>query len=243
MNRKEYLDRLEDLLACLPREQRAESLAFYGEMIDDRIEEGMTEEEAVAALDAPGTAAEAILDELPAVPRAVAKTRRKSRVLLWAAVIVGSPIWLSLLAAFVAVAVSVYACIWVLAVCIWIVAVALVLAFPLGLLLAFWGMCVGNAPYALVQAGMGLVGLALGALCFKGAWAASRQLVRLSRIWIAKATSPFFRRHKSGHDDNGAGGSGGSHDENAPTCAASRVSQDTFGNGGGGIVAVSALAR
>lgn len=243
MNKREYLDRLEDLLACLSKEQRAESLAFYEEMIDDRIEEGMTEEEAVAALDAPGVAAEAILDELPAVPRAVAKTRRKSRVLLWAAVIVGSPIWLSLLVAFVIVAVTVYACIWILAACIWVVAAALVVAFPFSLLLAFWGVCAGNVPYALAQAGMGLVGLAFGALCFKGAWVASKQLVRLSRLWLAKVASPFVKRRKNRHDDDsGDGDVGGFSEEDAMTHAASRVAQDTFGNGNGGAVSAHSLA-
>ena len=243
MNKREYLDRLEDLLACLSKEQRAESLSFYEEMIDDRIEEGMTEEEAVAALDAPGIAAEAILDELPAVPRAVAKTRRKSRVLLWAAVIVGSPIWLSLLVAFLIVAVTVYVCIWMLAVCIWVVAAAFVIAFPVSLLLAFWGVCVGNVPYALAQAGMGLVGLAVGALCFKGAWVASKQLVRLSRIWLAKMASPFVKRRKNRHDDDsGDGDAGGFSEEDAMTHAASRVAQDTFGNGNGNIVPARSLA-
>lgn len=69
-------------------------------MIDDRMEDGMTEEQAVAALDAPGVAAEKILDDLPVVPRAVVKTRRKSRALLWGAAIVGSPLWVALALAF-----------------------------------------------------------------------------------------------------------------------------------------------
>jgi len=85
MTKAEYLSRLESLLSCLPEGQRAESLAFYEEMILDRMEEGLSEEEAVSTLDAPGVVAEAILDDLPAVPRVVAKTRRKSRVLLWSA--------------------------------------------------------------------------------------------------------------------------------------------------------------
>lgn len=63
-------------------------------MIDDRMEDGMTEEQAVAA--------EKILDDLPVVPRAVVKTRRKSQALLWGAAIVGSPLWVALALAFAA---------------------------------------------------------------------------------------------------------------------------------------------
>lgn len=125
MTRDEFLGRLGELLACLPAEQVEETKAFYAEAIADRMEDGMSEEEAVAAMGTPGEVAEATLDDLPAVPRAIARTRRRSTALLWVLAIVGSPAWVPLLAAFAAVAVTVYICIWVLALCVWIVAVAL----------------------------------------------------------------------------------------------------------------------
>lgn len=125
MTRDEFLGRLGELLACLPAEQVEETKAFYAEAIADRMEDGMSEEEAVAAMGAPGEVAEATLDDLPAVPRAIARTRRRSTALLWVLTIVGSPVWVPLLAVFAAVAVTVYICIWVLALCVWIVAAAL----------------------------------------------------------------------------------------------------------------------
>lgn len=108
MNKQEYISRLNELLACLPADHRLESISFYEEMIDDRMEDGMTEEQAVAALDAPGIAAEKILDDLPAVPRVVVKTRRKSRALLWGAAIIGSPLWVALTLAFAAAVLGIY---------------------------------------------------------------------------------------------------------------------------------------
>ena len=125
MTRDEFLGRLGELLACLPAEQVEETKAFYAEAIADRMEDGMSEEEAVAAMGTPGEVAEATLDDLPAVPRAIARTRRRSTTLLWVLTIVGSPVWVPLLAAFAAVAVTVYICIWLLALCVWIVAAAL----------------------------------------------------------------------------------------------------------------------
>lgn len=130
MNKKDYLDRLGALLSCLPKDKRAEAVSFYEEAIDDRIEEGMSEEDAVSAMGPVGITAEMILEELPAVPRAVAKTRRKSPVLLWVLAIAGSPVWVPLAAAFLIAAVAVYLCIWIVAACIWAVAAALVLALP-----------------------------------------------------------------------------------------------------------------
>lgn len=53
MTRDEFLGRLGELLACLPAEQVEEAKAFYAEAIADRMEDGMSEEEAVAAMGAP----------------------------------------------------------------------------------------------------------------------------------------------------------------------------------------------
>ena len=97
MTRDEFLGRLGELLACLPAEQVEETKAFYAEAIADRMEDGMSEEEAVAAMGTPGEVAEATLDDLPAVPRAIARTRRRSTALLWVLAIVGSPVWVPLL--------------------------------------------------------------------------------------------------------------------------------------------------
>lgn len=53
MTRDEFLGRLGELLACLPAEQVEETKAFYAEAIADRMEDGMSEEEAVAAMGTP----------------------------------------------------------------------------------------------------------------------------------------------------------------------------------------------
>ena len=95
MTRDEFLSRLGELLACLREDQVEETKQFYAEAIADRMEDGMSEEEAVAAMGTPGEVAEATLDDLPAVPRAIARTRRRSTALLWVLAIVGSPVWVA----------------------------------------------------------------------------------------------------------------------------------------------------
>ena len=49
MTKLKFMERLSAGLECLPVEQRKERLTFYSEMIDDYMEEGHTEEEAVEA--------------------------------------------------------------------------------------------------------------------------------------------------------------------------------------------------
>ena len=43
MNRREYMNALEEALRFLPEETRQAALDFYGEMMDDRMEDGMDE--------------------------------------------------------------------------------------------------------------------------------------------------------------------------------------------------------
>ena len=193
MTRDEFLGRLGELLACLPDEQVEETKAFYAEAIADRMEDGMNEEEAVAAMGTPGEGAETALDDLPAVPRAIARTRRRSTALLWVLTIVGSPVWAPLLAAFAAVAVTVYICIWVLALCVWVIAAALGAVGAVSLALVAAGVAVGHAPYVIAMLGCGLAFVGAALLVGAGAWEASKQIARLSAFWARKAASPFWK--------------------------------------------------
>lgn len=214
MTKQEFLKRLGNLLACLPADQVREAQAFYAEAIDDRMEDGVSEEDAVASMGTPGEVAEAILDDLPPVPRAVAKTRRKSTVLLWVLVILGSPIWLSLGAAFVITVAAIYAAIWILAASVWIVALAFAATGPVFWVLAIDGVLIGHMAFAIAFLGIGLCTLGVGLLLGAAAFAATKSLARVSVMWLRKAFSPFTKG-RTGEDSGGStrGGSrpGGSH--------------------------------
>lgn len=98
MKREEYLDRIRALLQNLPPEDLERSLAFYAESIADRMEDGMSEEEAVASMESPEEAANAILMEqpLPTLVKVRVKERRLGalEILL---LVLGLPLWLPLL--------------------------------------------------------------------------------------------------------------------------------------------------
>ena len=219
MTRDEFLTRLGELLACLSADQVEETKQFYAEAIADRMEDGMSEEEAVAAMGAPGEVAEATLEDLPAVPRTIAKTRRRSNALLWTLAILGSPVWIPLLIAFAAVAAAVYICIWALALCVWIVTVAIGGVGVVALILAVSGVIIGHIPYALAMTGVGLAFIGSVLFLGAGAWAVSKQIVRLSTLWVRKALSPFWKNR----------GNGTSHDRPTPPLTGS--GQRTTNNG------------
>lgn len=108
-----------------------------------------------------------------------------------------------LLAAFAAVVVTVYICIWVLALCVWVIAVALGAVGAAALALAAAGVTVGHVPYVLAMLGCGLAFIGAALLVGAGAWAASKQIARLSALWARKVASPFWKV-KGEKDDTAA---------------------------------------
>lgn len=63
LNKAEFLDDLKCKLSSLPKEEREKTVNYYTEMIDDRIESGMGEEEAVAQMESTQTIAERLIPE------------------------------------------------------------------------------------------------------------------------------------------------------------------------------------
>ncbi len=136
MTKREFLSRLNEGLSGLPQEDAAGRLAFYSEMIDDRIEDGLSEEEAVAGIGPVEKIVAQIIEETPLTTLAKEKLRPKRRLRVWEIVllVLGSPLWLSLLLAAFAVVLTVYLAIWVLVLSLWIVDLAFFAAFLGGLI-------------------------------------------------------------------------------------------------------------
>ena len=67
--KRQFLDNMERLLAGLPESERARLISYLSEAIDDRVEEGVSEEEAVAALGDPEALARELLEGCDAPPR------------------------------------------------------------------------------------------------------------------------------------------------------------------------------
>lgn len=121
MNKQEFLAALAEGLTGLPQADVEERLAFYGEMIDDRMEEGLTEEEAVKEAGPVQDIVSQILAEIP-LSRLVKERVSPGRALrAWEIVLLtlGAPVWLSLLIAVLAAVLSAYGAIWAALVSLW----------------------------------------------------------------------------------------------------------------------------
>ncbi len=88
MTRRQFLNDLYRRLGPLSREEAEQHLTYYAEMLADRMEEGMTEEEAVASMEDVDTIARRILEdagvELENAPEAALPRQNSRRIWKWA---------------------------------------------------------------------------------------------------------------------------------------------------------------
>ena len=130
MDKQEFLTRLGQALSGLPQADIDERLDFYSEMIDDRVEDGLTEAEAVAELGSVDEVVSQILAETPLTKLVRERVKPTRRMQVWEIVllVLGFPLWFPLLIAVFAVVFSIYIVIWAVIVSLWAVELSLAAA-------------------------------------------------------------------------------------------------------------------
>ena len=182
MNKKEFLKRMEKKLSRLSKEERKERLAFYSEMIDDRMEEGLTEEAAVASI-----------DPSEDIPEENEPPKRKLTAGQITLLCLGAPFWFPLLVAAFAVIFSLYVSLWSVVVFLWAAFVSLVASGGAGLIGGIGAAVSGHVPAGLAMAGMGLVCGGIAIVCFYGCHWATKGMVLLTK----KLPGRLFGRRKA----------------------------------------------
>lgn len=79
MTKLNFLISLKDRLSALPCEELEERLNFYSEMIEDRMKEGLSEEEAVSTVGTVDEIASQIVSEVPRAKAENKKSKPKKR--------------------------------------------------------------------------------------------------------------------------------------------------------------------
>lgn len=194
MNKASFLTALSRGLSGLPEEEIKKQLDYYGELIADMTEDGMTEEQAVAKLGDLNEIIRGIREELGVSAQPTPKPQ-KGKGLNTAAIVVlvvCAPMWVPLLLALGLSALAIYFSAWVVVASIFVVVLSLVFAgfvvFLRGLTLFPLG--IGNVLFTL-GAGIGFLGagclaLILGVYAVKG--------LILGTKWFCVKISGLFRR-------------------------------------------------
>lgn len=189
MSKQEFLVKLRKGLSGLPQDDIDEGLAFYDEMIEDRIEEGLSEEEAVSVAGNIDEIVAQIVSEIPLSKIAKERIKPKRQLKSWEIVLLalGSPIWLSLGIAAVAVIFSLYITLWSVIISFWSVFISFITCGLSFIVFGVIAVFVINTHFGIITVAAGFVCTGLSIFTFYGSKGAAKGIFALTKkiaVWI-----------------------------------------------------------
>lgn len=196
MKKNEFLWGLAEGLRGLPPEDLERWVDYYREMIDDRMEDGLSEEEAVADLGSLEEIRGQILTETP-LPRLVKESvrpRRKLRAWEIVLLVLGSPVWVPLLAAAVILVASVYLSIWAVLLSLYAADLSVAVTGLAGGVALVQMLMAGRTAEGILFLGAGLVCIGLAILLFFGVNQLTKGLVWVTKRTLLALKNSFVRK-------------------------------------------------
>ncbi len=199
MTKTEFLYELREGLSDFPEEDINEYIDFYSEMIDDRMEEGLSEEAAVADIGSVQEVIDKIISETPLPTLIKTKLKKEHTLKVWQIVLIalGSPIWCSLLIAVISVIFSVIASIFAVIISLYAAAASFVACGVGGVFATVPMFIVQNPLSAFAALGMGLFSIGCGILMFFGCNAITKLCAKLTKKFILWIKSLFIRKENA----------------------------------------------
>ena len=203
MDKYDFLASLKERLRSLPEDDAQKYIEYYSEMIDDRVEEGLSEEDAIREIGTPKEIAEQILGQIPeteekdtAKQEAVPKSSNKAKgdkgnrgALFILLLILGAPLWIPLIIAVFSVIFSVFGAVFSVFISVLAVIFSVAVCGIAGILASPLVFAYSGAGAGLVIIGAGLLFAGGSVFLFRG----FRLLVK-GFIWFVKK---FFTLIKS----------------------------------------------
>ena len=199
MTKIKFLLALNEKLSGLPAEDVEERLSFYSEMIEDRMEEGLSEEEAVAAIGSIDEITDLIVDDIPLSRIAKEKIKPKRRLKAWEITLlaVGSPLWLALGLSAFAIIIALYAVLWSLVASAWAVFTALAAVGVAGIPAGIFFAISSNILTGIAIIGAALVSGGLAIFAFIGCIAATKGTISLTKKIIFGIKKHFIKKEEA----------------------------------------------
>lgn len=178
MNKRTFLKKLGKGLRSLSKAEAEERLSFYAEMIDDRMEEGIDENDAVAQVGRPDEIAAGILSEKLQSKTGKQENGNRCGKVKTILMILGSPVWVSVLISVIAVIVSVYISLWACIFSLWAGVVSLWAGALSGFIAGILYLTTGHGATGLAAISAGLVCAGLSVYMYCLCSAASKWLMK-----------------------------------------------------------------
>lgn len=196
MNKQEFLSELKLGLSGLPTEDIEERLGFYSEMIDDRTEDGLSEEDAVLEIGNVKEIIGQIIAETPITKlvKEKVKQKRKPSVLEVVLLVLGSPLWVAIVLSVFAVIISVYVSLWSVVISIWAIFVSLLGVAIGGIVWGSFTILKGNALTAVAVIGLGIFCLGLSVFVLLLSKAATKGMVLLTKLTVLGIKNALIKK-------------------------------------------------
>ena len=196
MTKAQFLYALDSKLSVLSDKDKESSIEYYSELIDDRMEEGLSESEAIASLGSVDEIYNSIIAEIPLLTLIKRNLTSTKSAKVWTAIlsvfgflIIGLPL---LLSAF-AVVISLYAALWSVVISLFATTLALLCGGVGGVALFFFTIFIGTPLKAVFILGIAIFSLGLVFPFYKlsllsarlATWASKKTVIGMKKI-IAK---------------------------------------------------------
>ena len=189
MSKTEFIEQLRAALNGLSEEDLKKSVDYYEEVIDDRIEDGISEEEAISGLGSIDEIKSRILEDIPIRKIVKEKIKPKRSLAGWeiALLVIGSPVWVPIVLSLIITGLSLYMSFWIIILSLYVTDLSLFLAGILGIVLAF--MQTNGFATGLFLSGIGVTLTGVSVLLFFGFNQITKGMFILSKkfvLWLKK---------------------------------------------------------
>lgn len=194
MKKEEFLAELRSKLSGLPKEDIDNRIEFYNEMIEDRIDEGKSEEEAVADIGTVDEIVNEIAKDTSLAKLMKERIRPKRALRAWEIVLIvlGFPLWLPLVLVGIVLALVAYLLIWILVLVTYAGEIGLI-GWSIASLVAFFGS-LSQGEFSWMYLGASIMAAGGAILLFFGCIGATKLTLRLSKKIITGIKASFIKK-------------------------------------------------
>ena len=194
MKREEFLEQLRKSLQGLPKEDIEDRINFYNESISDRMEDGKTEEEAIADIGSVDEVVKKVANETPLNKLVKERIRPKRRLRGWEIAIIAStfPFWLPFLITFLVLLFVGFILIWTGVIVAYSVETGLVASSMMGI--AGFTASFMNGNFNTYYLGISLASFGAAILLGFGCVGITKANIKLSKLIVLGIKSWFIRK-------------------------------------------------
>ena len=197
MHRQEFINILKEKLSGIPQTDLEKTLDYYSEIISEKLDEGMNEEEAINSLGTIDEIVKNILSEIPLKKLVKEKFNLNRKLKTWEIILLSSTaiIWVPILISLTAIVIAVYISLWSGVIALGASAISCA-ATSLIMFLGIIDIFTANFGSGLVLIGVGMAALGLAILLGLLTFELSKVMIKVCKKFVLKIKSLFIRGEK-----------------------------------------------